>query len=74
MNIETRKVSIISWITHLNDEEILSKIESIQQSEPDWWDIISDEEKAEIKQGLSEIEEGQLESHDKVMKHYKKWL
>ena len=74
MNIETRKVSIISWITHLNDEEILSKIESLQQSEPDWWDLISDEEKSEIGQGLGEIERGELKTHDKVMEKYKKWL
>ncbi|MCD4695453.1 MAG: hypothetical protein K8S16_04350 [Bacteroidales bacterium] len=74
MNIETRKVSIISWITHLNDEEILSKIESLQQSEPDWWDLISDEEKSEIEQGLGEIERGELKTHDMVMEKYKKWL
>lgn len=74
MNIETRKVSIISWITHLNDEEILSKIESLQQSEPDWWDLISNEEKSEIEQGLVEIERGELKAHDEVMEKYKKWL
>ncbi len=74
MNIETRKVNIISWITHLNDKEILSKIESLQQSEPDWWEMISDEEKSEIEQGLGEIEKGELKAHDKVMEKYKKWL
>lgn len=74
MNIETRKVSIINWITRLNDEKILSKIESIQQSEPDWWDMISDKEKSEIAQGLNEIEKGELLTHDEVMERYKKWL
>ena len=48
MNIEARKVSIISWITHLSNEDVLSKIESLQNTESDWWDLISDEEKSEI--------------------------
>jgi len=48
MNLETRKMSIISWITHLSNEEILSKIESLQNTEPDWWNSISNEEKSEI--------------------------
>ncbi len=74
MNIETRKVNVISWITHLSDEEILSKIESLQNNEPDWWDLISNEEKSEIEQGLAEIERGETKSHEEVMSKYKKWL
>ncbi len=74
MNIETRKVSIISWITSLSDEEILSKIESLQNTETDWWDMISNEEKSEIEEGLTEIEKGETKTHDEVMSKYKKWL
>jgi len=74
MNIETRKVSIISWITRLSDEEILSKIESLQNTESDWWDLISNEEKLEIEQGIAEIERGETKTHDEVMLKYKKWL
>lgn len=74
MNVETRKVSIISWITHLNDERILSKIEGLQQAEPDWWDLISNEEKLEIEQGLSEVERGETKTYEEVMSKYKKWL
>lgn len=74
MNVETRKISLIRWITHLNDENILSKIESLQKAESDWWDLISDEEKSEIEQGLAEMERGETKSHDEVMSKYKKWL
>ncbi|MBI9067353.1 MAG: hypothetical protein JEZ09_08675 [Salinivirgaceae bacterium] len=74
MNIETRKVSIINWITRLSDEKILSKIEKLQNTEPDWWDLISNEEKSEIEQGLAEIERGETKTHDEVMSKYKKWL
>ena len=74
MNIETRKVSIISWIANINDERVLSKIEDIQDSEPDWWDLISNEEKSEIEQGLAEIERGETVTHEEVMSKYKKWF
>lgn len=74
MNIEARKVSVISWITHLSDEKILSKIESLQNNELDWWDLISNEEKSEIEQGLAEIERGETKTHEEVMSKYKKWL
>ena len=74
MNIETRKVSIISWITHLSNEESLSKIESIQDAESDWWNLISSKEKLEIEQGLVEIERGETKTHAEVMLEYKKWL
>ena len=74
MNIETRKVSIISWIAHLNDESILKKIEGIQNAEPDWWDLISNKEKSEIEQGLEEAEIGKTKTHEEVMLKHKKWL
>lgn len=74
MNIETRKISLISWITHLNDENILSKIESLQNTETDWWDLISDEEKSEVEQGLADIKRGETKPHNEVMSKYKKWL
>ena len=74
MNIETRKVNIISWITHLHDENIISKIEDLQKSEPDWWDMICDEEKAEIEEGLAQADRGEVTPHEEVMKKYKKWL
>ncbi len=74
MNVEARKISLISWMTHLSDENILSKIESLQSTETDWWDLMGDEEKSEIEQGLAEIDRGEIKSHDDVMSKYKKWL
>lgn len=74
MDLQTRKINIINWLTQLNDEEIVSKIEKMQRSTPDWWDTLSDEEKAEIEQGLSDIENGNVKTHEEVMAKYKKWL
>jgi hypothetical protein len=74
MNIETRKVSIISWLTHLSNEDIISEIERLKDTEPDWWDVISDDEKSEIEKGLLEIEAGEIKTHEEVMSKYNKWL
>ncbi len=74
MNIEARKVNIISWITHLTDDSILSKIENLQSTEADWWDMIREDEKSEITQGLAEFDSGEIKTHQEVMSKYKKWL
>jgi len=47
------------------------KIEGIQQSEPDWWDIISNEERLEIEEGITEYERGDTKTHDEIMNKYK---
>lgn len=44
------------------------------EKEQDWWDIISDEERAEIEQGLAEADRGEVIPHEEVMAKYKKWL
>ena len=74
MNIEARKLSIINWVSHLQDESMLSRIEQLQSQKQDWWDTISDEERAEIEQGLAEADRGEVISHIEVMEKYKKWL
>ena len=72
MNIETRKMYVISRLTHLDNEEILSKIEQLIAEESDWWDMIGDDEKSEIAQGLSDIEKGRTKPHSEVMAKYNK--
>jgi predicted transcriptional regulator len=43
-------------------------------TQPDWWDTISDEEREEIEQGLTEADRGEVIPHEEVMAKYKKWL
>lgn len=74
MNIETRKLNIINWVSHLEDEAVLSRIEELQAKKQDWWDIISEDEKAEIKEGISQVDKGETKSTDEVLSKYRKWL
>ncbi|WP_016776138.1 hypothetical protein [Anaerophaga thermohalophila] len=74
MNIETRKLNIINWVSHLQDEAVLSRIEQLQSQKQDWWDLISEEEKAEIKEGISQADNGETKTTEEVLSKYKKWL
>jgi hypothetical protein len=67
--IDHKKIEIISFISRLEKVELLLQIEElIQASVPDWWTLVIDIEKEKIKEGLRDIEEGKVVSHDVVMK------
>jgi len=50
------------------------KTERKAAKQADWWDTISEEERAEIEQGIAEADRGELIPHEEVMAKYKKWL
>lgn len=74
MNLETRKINIISWVSHLKDESMLSRLEELQTQKDDWWNLISDEERTEIEEGMQQADREELKSTDEVLSKYKKWL
>ncbi|HEX2935066.1 MAG TPA: hypothetical protein VHO72_06915 [Bacteroidales bacterium] len=59
MNIETRKINLINWISTLQEDDILNKVEKIQKETTDWWDTMSNEDKAAINEGLEQLDKGQ---------------
>ena len=56
----------------LNTEKptVLAKVEAVFKKEKgaDWWDEISDSERAAIEEGLAEADRGELIPHEEVMK------
>lgn len=74
MNLETRKLKIINWISRLEDETIIEKIENLQSHKRDWWNLIDENEKAEIENGIHQANNGELKDTEEVMSKYKKWL
>lgn len=74
MNLETRKLKIINWISRLEDETIIEKIENLQAHKRDWWNLIDENEKAEIENGIHQADNGELKDTEEVMSKYKKWL
>lgn len=75
INIDTKKLALIQWLTSLNDVSMIDKIMELKQEEKkDWWNEISDEEKESIEKGLSDAESGKLTPHSEIIKKYEKWL
>ncbi len=58
MSIESRKLSIIEHLAEVEDEAVIRQIENLLKPRTDFWDELSEREKAIIKQGLNDLEQG----------------
>ncbi len=66
MNIETRKINIINWISSVQEEDILDEMERIQKEKTDWWIALSSEDKKAIKEGLKQLDKGEFLTRSQV--------
>jgi hypothetical protein len=66
MKLETRKINLINWISTLQEDDILNKVEKIQKETTDWWDTISNEDKTAINEGLEQLDNGQFFTRSQV--------
>ncbi len=76
MNLDSEKLKIIDWIANITDESMIAKINLLKDhtKETDWWDEISDAEKASIQRGLADASAGRVVPHEEVRKKYEQWL
>jgi len=75
VNLQNTKIELIQWLTTLDDKSLIQKILDLRKSETkDWWNEISDLEKESIEKGLSDADNGKLNSHSEARKTYEKWL
>jgi predicted transcriptional regulator len=74
MDIKAEKLDLIQWLTQLTDKKIINEIKALRKEKSDWWNDISNEEKAEIEEGLAQANKGEVVSHEQVMTKYDKWL
>ena len=71
------KFQLHQLIENTNDTSLLDKAYTAlsklftKQHTVDWWDTISLEEKQGIEEGLKDIEQGRIYSHEQVMKELK---
>ncbi len=74
MDLQTEKLQLIAWLARLNNTSVIKRFIALKnEQEKDWWDQLSKEEKAEIQEGLSQADRGEVVSHEEVMAKYKKW-
>ena len=76
MNVEREKLEIIKWVTGLKDNTAIERLRMLRDmpKKTDWWDEITDEERAAVDKGLADIKAGRIRPHREVKKLYEKWL
>jgi predicted transcriptional regulator len=77
MNIHIEKLNLIEWISNLNDTSIIEKIKKIRMNyiqSKDWGDTLTKEEIESIEEGLKDLEEGRVHSHETAKTIYGKYL
>lgn len=76
LNVEKEKLEIIKWVTGLKDNTAIERLKMLREKpkNTDWWDEITDEERAAIDKGLEDIKAGRVKPHKEAKKLYEKWL
>jgi len=73
MGYEAEKLELIEWLTKLEDSETIEYLRIVKESresDHDWWDDLTEEQKRGIEKGLKDIEEGRVTPHEEVVKKY----
>ena len=74
MNIETTKLELMHLLLQTQKESLLIKLKKVfEEEQTDWWDEMTEEEKQDIKKGLSQADEGDFVDNETVMKRFEKW-
>ena len=68
-------MDLINWLVNLRDETLIDKVRSLKESVPemDWYDALSNGEKADIKKGLMDVADGRTIPHERFLDFFYKW-
>jgi predicted transcriptional regulator len=74
-NLDNKKLELIQWVAEASEEYLIDRmLELKNEANKNWWDEISEEEKAAIEAGLEDEEAGNFISHEEARKTWEKWL
>jgi len=74
MNIEATKLELMHLLLQTQKESLLGKLKKVfEEEQTDWWQDLSTEEQTEIGVGIKQADNGELLSHETVMKRFDKW-
>jgi hypothetical protein len=68
MSIQTRKLKIMQYLSNTATTSLIKK------EEVDFWDTLTDEEKADVEAGIAELDAGESIPYDVVMKQVRENL
>ena len=73
MDISSLKIELVQRILDMKNPALLRKIDAIlrEESEKDWWDQLPREVKDSIFEGIGDIEEGRILTHQQVIQEAK---
>jgi hypothetical protein len=73
MDIQTLKLDLVQKILNTKNPTLLFKINTILQKdvEKDWWDQLPGEVQDSILEGIQDIDQGKVFTHDQVIQEAK---
>lgn len=74
MSNEAIKLELIEWLTNLEHDSTIQYLKIVKDStssNTDWADSLSDKSVSAINNGLEDIENNRIQSHDEIMKRFK---
>lgn len=81
MDIQAEKLNLITQIVKIQDESLINAIKGLlefglkyqpEDSEPDFWDELSDEQKARLELSMQQAKNGEVIPHEEVMQFFRK--
>ena len=72
MDIELEKLELIKLLEATNDATIIASIKKIfNASKKDFWEELTEAQKLDIEEGERQIERGEFEENETMMKKYR---
>jgi hypothetical protein len=72
MNIAVKKIELIEWLSKVQDEKLIKKVEGLRrEADADWWDTLTAEQKEDIEAGLADLEAGRKKDFKKALSKYR---
>ena len=72
MTLEARKYELIDWITEINDEDIISFLESLKKSRSETWNDLPKHVQNGILKSIEQADRGEFISNEAVFEKYRK--
>lgn len=73
MDIQSLKLDLVNKIIHTEKQSVLIKINQLLNDEisEDWWDQLPKEVQDSVLEGIKDVNEGKLYTHEQVMQEAK---
>ena len=69
MDIKTSKIELVKMILNIDSDQFIEKITAfIKKEKDDFWNDLSDEDKAEIEEGIKQLDAGKRISYQDFLK------